>query len=664
MKKIVFADDCAISKLGKGMFYHTDPMSLTDVEVKTTVPLTIASGAFFYWGNGSTQNFTITAPSIAAIGNEPIYNYYKGSLNIVFQTEEPITFDKGLFSNLEEGSTVSILKGAKLHTPSGYAFTDPEKQDLYDDMARDGEESMFWEYEGRNLVEGTDYTRTEEKTEDLTAENASQVFGGATVTFVESFTSAEEPTVGEPNGASEEPEPDPIELTTENGTEWTLSEMPGYDVELEVEYYTQDEVDQIKADEVEAKIYAIGTAVEYTAECKAKIDDARTGYDALTETQKGLVENYAMLEAAEARYQELAPVPEDIHIAPERGADIYTALMAAEEGKLVKDIYIELTKGGEYTISGSIAAPANLYIWGHGATVDASALEGAMTTLVAVENPTEWTTIEHYEIKDVTIKNLGKALFASPCKNYLIESLEIDNVNAELTADVTTIDFTKGSVANVFVSNSTFWAATATTKSFYSSQSAQKMTDAGADLTQTFWFGGNTMYNLAKGKNFFSHRSSNQTWMVYDVEDNIFVNCGKSGQTIKGMNGGQGGTNPTWTIKNNVFNFEGEDTSTSEVTGDADEPITGTVAGVVAFTDADNGDFNGELTLGEGVEVPEILLGDLRWTITITKPVVTGVKDVVAEGSKKGGIYNLSGVKLAKPQRGVNVVDGKLVIVK
>ena len=59
--------------------------------------------------------------------------------------------------------------------------------------------------------------------------------------------------------------------------------------------------DQAAADAVEAKIDAIGN-VKYTNECKAKIDEARNAYDALTDTQKALVENYDELEDAEAEY--------------------------------------------------------------------------------------------------------------------------------------------------------------------------------------------------------------------------------------------------------------------------------------------------------------------------------------------------------------------------
>ena len=66
---------------------------------------------------------------------------------------------------------------------------------------------------------------------------------------------------------------------------------------------TADEaaVNQVAANAVTAKINAIGT-VEYTTESKAKIDDARTAYDALTEAQKNLVTNYATLTSAESTY--------------------------------------------------------------------------------------------------------------------------------------------------------------------------------------------------------------------------------------------------------------------------------------------------------------------------------------------------------------------------
>ena len=97
-------------------------------------------------------------------------------------------------------------------------------------------------------------------------------------------------------------DPDPIDLTpSADGPMWTLSKMPEYDVELEVTYYTDGKLDQMAADEVIAKITAIGT-VTYTPESKALIDAARTAYDALTAAQQALVTNYSTLTDAETAY--------------------------------------------------------------------------------------------------------------------------------------------------------------------------------------------------------------------------------------------------------------------------------------------------------------------------------------------------------------------------
>ena len=65
--------------------------------------------------------------------------------------------------------------------------------------------------------------------------------------------------------------------------------------------------DQAAAADAAAKIAAIGT-VEYTDACKALIDAARTAYDALTDDQKALVENYETLTAAEQTYAALQAI--------------------------------------------------------------------------------------------------------------------------------------------------------------------------------------------------------------------------------------------------------------------------------------------------------------------------------------------------------------------
>ena len=90
------------------------------------------------------------------------------------------------------------------------------------------------------------------------------------------------------------------ELTVTNGT----FTMPKSNVTVSATFKeTADTVNQKAAAAVIAKITAIGT-VAYTSESKAKIDEARTAYDALTEAQKKLVpeETLSVLTAAEASY--------------------------------------------------------------------------------------------------------------------------------------------------------------------------------------------------------------------------------------------------------------------------------------------------------------------------------------------------------------------------
>ncbi len=299
-------------------------------------------------------------------------------------------------------------------------------------------------------------------------------------------------------------------------------------------------------------------------------------------------------------------------------SDPFTALVNKAISEATGDV-VTVTLDKDYAAKSSIEVPAgkSLVLNGADFTLDASGLDGNLIQMPATA-PADWTKSD-ITISNLTVKGLKKALFYSAAQNYVAENFIIDNCIVEQAADATTIDYTKGGTAvNLTVTNSTFYAPTATTKSFYSSQQGQKTTDYSADAIQTFTFKNNTMYNLAKNKNFFSHRQSNQKWLSYDVENNIFVNCGKSGQVIKGMNGGQSGKNPTWKIENNAFNYDGADTSANEDTGDAEEPVNNSIAEVVTFADAANGDF----TVGESSIVAREKAGDPRWLVDFVAPTV------------------------------------------
>lgn len=222
--------------------------------------------------------------------------------------------------------------------------------------------------------------------------------------------------------------------------------------------------------------------------------------------------------------------------------------------------------------------------------IDASEQTSPLVTVGKTE-PAEWSLCP-VGFENVVVSGLKKALVYAACKKYETP-LVVNDCRIQVAADVTVFDYTKGSVAPEFIiENSSICAPTATTKAFYSSQGGQKATEISDDAIQEFEFANSTFYNLAKTKNFFTHRQSNQKWLSYEVKNCIFVNCGKSGQAIKGMNGGQGGANPIWNISGNVFNFDGADTSADEATGDDNEPVANSKAVVVNFADPDNGDFS------------------------------------------------------------------------
>lgn len=375
---------------------------------------------------------------------------------------------------------------------------------------------------------------------------------------------------------------------------------------------------------------------------------------------EGIVGYYSDVQFWPNKIQEV----KDITIAPESG-DISVALEEALAGAEAKSVTINLKAGAAYTITKSIKSSGNVVINGNGATIDAAEFTATAIVQMAAsaEAPTVITKIDNISFSDLTVKGLTKALFYSSQKKYDIAQFNITNCVIELAADATTIDFTKGSAArNINVLNSTIYAPAATTKSFYSSQAGEKMTEIDAEAIQTFTFKGNTMYNLAKAKNFFTHRQNNQKWLAYDVENNIFVNCGKNGQAIKGMNGGASGANPIWTIKGNAFNFDGADTSATESTGDEAEPVQDSVAGTIAFTDADNGDFSGTFTLAEGATKPEAL-GDARWTIEF-KETPTGISTAKVAETQNGVIYNVAGQKVSSSYKGLVIVNGKKMIQK
>ena len=347
-----------------------------------------------------------------------------------------------------------------------------------------------------------------------------------------------------------------------------------------------------------------------------------------------------------ATFQRIA---EDIIVNPEdiEGGDITAALnkkIAAlvytdpqtqeEVPGRVKDITINLAEGEAYTVAAAIKAPANVTINGNGATIDASGadanfieLQGSSVKAIKADGETE---SDHYlidavTINEVTVNGLKKAIIRDTQKT-LLKALTIENSVIEASDGKPALDFDgKGYIEQVTVNNSTVWSSTGTNKFFAKYGSRPKNLwsgdDAGPYTVQGFDVQNSTFVNIANSKNFCDISQKGTVNNVYTLKNNIFVNCGKSGQVVVGFNGGQTSATPVWDVDGNVFNYDGNDVSAAEVSKagkKADEDIVkNSLPCRVLFSDVEKPDFGGILVLAPGTEAPETLPGDPRWSLSV-----------------------------------------------
>ena len=335
-----------------------------------------------------------------------------------------------------------------------------------------------------------------------------------------------------------------------------------------------------------------------------------------------------------------------------------TDFVAALNEKLLESeqpssIEISFWEAGEYPTTGEINTSSPIRI------LNGSDIDAGVATIVVNNGMTLGGSIEfngvnlkagegfnapfitlgtnEYKLQDNGFYNMGtikflnmniksgtqQILYGNKVKNQISELL-VENCFVDVDGCTKVpFDFNGGGAIGAFnIKKSTIWAANATDQSLFSTQSGNKAIDAGF-TTQNIAIDNSTLYNIAKSKNFYTHRQSNQTWLAYYLRNNIFVNVGKSGQVVKGINQGASGKNPKWTVSGNAFFFDdGEgglkDTSADESTGDTDEPVLNSLSGKFAFNSVETPDFGGTFTLNYGSHENENL-GAPRWTIDFEK---------------------------------------------
>ena len=343
------------------------------------------------------------------------------------------------------------------------------------------------------------------------------------------------------------------------------------------------------------------------------------------------------------------PAVVDITVEPTSG-DIAEAVATeaqtvTDAGNIVGDITINLAPDGNYTTSKAITASKNVTINGNGATIDASALTTPfiqMSETPAVEpvmSEEETPTVVSYPIdgitiKDVTITGLPYQLIYANKVRYLMAKVLVENsvIGVNGTAKKTIFDFNGGGNASeLIINNSTLWAdpSNAQNGGLFSSQSGQgSIQDLKSDK-QLFAITNSTIYNIAYGKTTNSQRRNNTAGMEFKVENSVVVNSGKSGQFIVGLNGGSANSVQTYTISNNLFNFDGADVSAGEeakVKEKIAEAALNSIEGTIAFTDPTAPDFSGTVLLAPSATAPSAL-GDPRWTLTYANALAINVAE-------------------------------------
>ena len=369
---------------------------------------------------------------------------------------------------------------------------------------------------------------------------------------------------------------------------------------------------------------------------------------------------------------------EAIELNLENGKDIAAEVATAmESNPYPASVTVNLHGGGTYTCNNSIVVNCPLSINGrlpvesapNSTTIDASALEGPMILVSKEIHPSFINESEAYEIgsfkfEDLNIIGLKRQFFFANEMKVFVNELSVKNsiIGIDGTAKKTIFDFARGgNTAMLAIENSTIYAipSNAQNGGFFSAQSSQDVPSLGG-TTKTTSIKNSTLYGIATEKTTSTPRRNNNDYITYEVKSSIIVDCGKRGQFLKGLNGGQPGNNCVWDIDGNAFQWT-ETVDENPVITDisADETCGGevknNVAGNLVFADRPNAE--GNFTLGDCPQ-NDAKIGDPRWI----NPNV-GITDI-SVNNNDGLWYNLQGVQISHPTKGIYVHNGKKVVIK
>ena len=301
------------------------------------------------------------------------------------------------------------------------------------------------------------------------------------------------------------------------------------------------------------------------------------------------------------------------------------AAVEAEKAKVAKvgKITINLTEGAAYTIANSIVAPASLVINGNGATVDASALAGAIISLNGTESQAlnqdgtenaNYKMIDSVAINNVVVKSLVHPIVKDAQKT-LVGKLVVDNSVIEISGSYNVFDFaSKGYPTELSVNNSTIWSKDG--HKGYLLQAGGRVKDLDPNQTeykQIISIANSTLHKISVGKQFNNLSGKGQKSLVLSITSTIISDCTVNGNEVRGWLGGQNSNNPSVTYDKNTYWAEGA-VQAGWTNGSQGSDATGTsLTTNPGFKDAANGDFTLDAASDQNINKT----GDPRWLVIV-----------------------------------------------
>jgi hypothetical protein len=330
-----------------------------------------------------------------------------------------------------------------------------------------------------------------------------------------------------------------------------------------------------------------------------------------------------------------------------------------------------LEDNGRYTVKQSIVTDKAISITGENVQIDVESGDDFIKVAnvagdkakKADGSDSNYTIVENITLKGLTIKGLTKSLINNTSGNVVFTKISIDDDVIDFSGSSAVFALGNGYPEDLTITKSTLWSQAGHTGFLFQAQGRPK--DATGSTSWTIEK--STLYQIAKGKKMNNNNSGikgQSTTKLTLTESILFETGSNTGNEINGWLFGQNSASPVRTYNKNTY-WAGN----AEATGWTDSSKTGSDQTGTALT-TDPGfkkPAEGDFTLSMYAAQLSEKTGDPRWLVDgghVNPTAIETVKTAEETSLENAVIYNLNGQRVEKAQKGINIVNGKKVIIK